>query len=73
MASGNHKFYEREDLTFHHEIYWMFAIFIGITILFLVWISTLSIIAYLIGFFGSFGEPKAGPYLEKGFEQKLII
>jgi hypothetical protein len=36
----------------------------------LVWISTLSIIAYLIGFFGSFGEPKAGLYLEKCFGQR---
>jgi hypothetical protein len=75
LASGNHKFPERGDLTFHHGIYWMFAIFINITILFLVWISTLSIITYLIGFFGSFGEPKAGLYLKKvsNKDQKLII
>ena len=40
---------------YNHQIYWMFGIGIAMAVFFLFWMSILSTIAYLIGFFS---EPK---------------
>ena len=62
MAANNRKFpNENPNQLFFHEIYWMFAFALGVVIFFLFWISSLSIIAYLIGFFSEPEGPKADP------------
>ena len=52
MASQNRRFPETNPGNeFFHEVYWLFAVGIAITVFFLFWISMLAIVAYLIGFF----------------------
>ena len=66
-AAENRKFPDTNvDNVYHHEIYWMFAVGFGLVIFFMIWISSLAVIAYLFGFFT---EPiDAEPALKGGIK-----
>jgi hypothetical protein len=53
-ASAKNKFKSKNSAqSYDHEVFWMFAVGIGVIIFLMIWLSALSIVAYLIGFFGS--------------------
>lgn len=52
MAAQNRRFPAKNPKNeFFHEVYWLFAVGIAITVFFLFWISLFALIAFLIGFF----------------------
>lgn len=61
MAATNNYFPKdnphRDGDSYHHEIYWMFAVGIALVLFFMLWISVVAVIAYLIGFFTEPIEP----------------
>jgi hypothetical protein len=67
LCSGNRKFpKEMKNQNFNHESFWMFGIGTGIILFFLFWVSLLSFIGYLIGFFGKVVDKRIGSQLGKG-------
>jgi hypothetical protein len=53
-ASAKNKFKSKNSAqSYDHEVFWMFAVGIGVIMFLMIWLSALSIVAYLIGFFSS--------------------
>ena len=59
MAAENRRFaHDNPKQEFFHELYWLFAVGIALSVFFLFWVSMFAVIAYLIGFFSEPEEIK---------------